>query len=503
MNGGTLQTMGFFNGSGNNTNTFINFNGGAIKAGNTDNANFIHDLGGVYSYGSGGTFDNNGRSITIPQAILAPSGSGVSTISLSSGGSGYSTPPQVIINGDGSGATGYATISNGVVTGIVVTNPGNNYNSASVTLVSDTSATPAVVNTASLTTNVAGGMTFVGAGTTSLTGNNTYGGATTVRAGTLQLTGSGAINGSSTITINGSGAKLLQNSSTAITSPIVVTRGTLDGTTSVANVSVGSLGVITHGNGSTGSLSASNLSLVAGATAALNIPGGTSTTSFGIGVSNALSTDSNGLGSITLNINAPLGSLSQPLYELIQYGSFVGSVSDFKLGTVSGLSARQQGVIVNDTTDNAIALQVTGLAANLLWQGASSGTWATGSTNNWFNTGTSATDNFFTGDSVTLDDSATGTTTINVSASGVAPGGVTFNNSSKTYTFNGGSITGSGSLAVNGGGVVVFNQTNTYTGGTSINSGTLQVGSGGVTALWPAALRSTTTPRWFSIAATR
>ena len=51
-------------------------------------------------------------------------------ISLTSGGSGYATPPAVtIIGGGGSGATATATISAGVVTGITLTSAGTGYTS--------------------------------------------------------------------------------------------------------------------------------------------------------------------------------------------------------------------------------------------------------------------------------------------------------------------------------------------------------------------------------------
>jgi autotransporter-associated beta strand protein len=95
--------------------------------------------------------------------------------------------------GTGTGATGYAVVSGGVVTGITVTSPGTGY------LLGETltatffgaAATPATAVTdipvaANVTT---GGMTFQGSGTTSLTGVNTYLGTTTVAGGVLAVTG--------------------------------------------------------------------------------------------------------------------------------------------------------------------------------------------------------------------------------------------------------------------------------------------------------------------------
>ncbi len=59
-------------------------------------------------------------------AGMGPSGE-VTAITITSGGSGYTTPPLVTITGDGTGATAEATVWNGDVNGIHITNPGQNY----------------------------------------------------------------------------------------------------------------------------------------------------------------------------------------------------------------------------------------------------------------------------------------------------------------------------------------------------------------------------------------
>lgn len=65
-------------------------------------------------------------------------------IELTSGGSGYTSVPIVLISGgQGTGATAMATIADGVVTNVVVTNPGNGYivgDQPSVTFVGGTSS---------------------------------------------------------------------------------------------------------------------------------------------------------------------------------------------------------------------------------------------------------------------------------------------------------------------------------------------------------------------------
>lgn len=208
--------------------TFVNFNGGTLQAAATNfGASFLSsaNIAAVTVYSAGGTIDNNGTSITVGNALLAPAGDGVSSIPVSSAGSGYIGAPAVsITGGGGTGATAYATISNGQLSGIVITSPGTGYTSApTVTLLGGGTSTPATLGNAVLNSgNISGGMNFVGSGTTILSGANTYTGSTAISAGTLEvdgslgntavavapgatLSGKGAINnaGSNAITING------------------------------------------------------------------------------------------------------------------------------------------------------------------------------------------------------------------------------------------------------------------------------------------------------------
>jgi hypothetical protein len=63
----------------------------------------------------------------------------LSSINLLSGGSDYTTPVVLITGGGGSGATATARVSNGVIIGIVVTNPGSGYSSAPTVIIRDPS----------------------------------------------------------------------------------------------------------------------------------------------------------------------------------------------------------------------------------------------------------------------------------------------------------------------------------------------------------------------------
>jgi Bacterial Ig domain/IPT/TIG domain len=61
------------------------------------------------------------------------SGGPVTSIAVTNGGTGYTAPPVVQINGSGSGATAAATVTGGLVTSIQITNAGDGYSSAAGT----------------------------------------------------------------------------------------------------------------------------------------------------------------------------------------------------------------------------------------------------------------------------------------------------------------------------------------------------------------------------------
>jgi autotransporter-associated beta strand protein len=90
--------------------------------------------------------------------------------------------------------------------------------------------------------------------------------------------------------------------------------------------------------------------------------------------------------------------------------------------------------------------------------------------------GGTATD-FLAGDIVLFNDSAVGTTSVNISDASVGTTSVTFNNSSKSYSISstGGFGISSGYLAKSGSGSLTINTANTYAGGTTLNAGTLNV----------------------------
>src|SRR4029450_4509838 len=80
-------------------------------------------------------------------------------------------------------------------------------------------------------------------------------------------------------------------------------------------------------------------------------------------------------------------------------------------------------------------------------------------------------------------------TTVDISDANVAPGGVTFNNSTHDYTISSTAGFGisSGVMTKNGSGAVTITTANTYAGGTTLNAGKLNrnnasaIGTGALT----------------------
>jgi len=94
--------------------------------------NYINKL---FSFPEARINDVNGveRNVLFEEILDAPTG--INSIEVVNGGTSYSTAPQVIISGDGTGATARALVANGRVFRIEVINKGSDYTKATVSLV--------------------------------------------------------------------------------------------------------------------------------------------------------------------------------------------------------------------------------------------------------------------------------------------------------------------------------------------------------------------------------
>jgi autotransporter-associated beta strand protein len=186
------------------TDSVLNLHGGTIIArestdGEIDNTTFMAGFQHAYLYSEGVTFTvENGHSALIKQVIEDPTGYGVTgdAITIANGGSGYISPPLVTIAGGsaGTGATGYATINSaGVVTGIVITNPGTGYALNDATPITVTfegghgTGAEATIDASQLAALTGGTLTKDGPGELTLSGADTYSGDTVVNNGTLNV----------------------------------------------------------------------------------------------------------------------------------------------------------------------------------------------------------------------------------------------------------------------------------------------------------------------------
>ena len=224
---------------------------------------------------------------------------------------------------------------------------------------------------------------------------------------------------------------------------------------------------------------------------ALNYDLGSATT-VGSGVSDLLAVSGNlrlladgaaGGGQFQLNVTPTGGTLATTPYTLMTAGNTTGSnatAADFTVALVTA-----DGTPINSRQDDAATVSVGANAVTVTfspaqtfnWTGATNGTWDVGTTNNW-----SSTDQkFFDLDKVTFPN-GTGQTTVDV-AGPVAPGSMTFTNTTDTYTFTGGAIEGNGPVTLNAGAKVVLATANTNLGGNvSLGSGAvLQQGDGSST----------------------
>ena len=213
LNGGTLLTNSIaataanISGSAN-----VNFNGGTLKASGTNTAFLSGNLTNAYVNAGGAVIDTNGFNITFTEGLSAPTGDGLSGLTLGSAGSGYIGAPLVeITGGGGTGATGYAVVdldpasgTFGQVTGVVLTNPGVGYTSSPTINLLGGGGSGAGVSASGLVANTSGGLTKLGTGTLTLSADSTYSGGTIINAGSVQANAANAM-GTGVVTVNGTG----------------------------------------------------------------------------------------------------------------------------------------------------------------------------------------------------------------------------------------------------------------------------------------------------------
>ena len=432
---------------------------------------------------------------------------GVTAAGLTASGTGFIRAPVVTVSGGGgTGATASATIdTSGNLTGIVITNPGVGYTSAPTFTLSGggSSISGSVTGTATLVDNTLsnGGLTKQGPGRLTINAVQGYTGPTTVTAGTLLLGASGNITTSGAVNIFGVGAKFVQGSSTALVPTVTVTNGTLDGTGTVNNAVVpdGTGGTVSNGSNGivnvASPLTITTLTLNGAGTLNPVTSGAVVNTTASALVLGTLNTNTtNHSATITISPVNTSGGWTNGTYHLASYSTLNTNTvlfnSAFTLN-LTGLGGRQTKALTNPA--GFIDLVIGGDRA--VWSGALAlappGNWTVtpqASPKNWVLSSTLAqTDYEVTagqGDAVLFDDTATGTTQVNIADATVSPALITVNNTLKPYVISstsGGVIAGSGGIIDTGSGSLTLNTANTFSGGVAMNGGgTLNIGIGTV-----------------------
>ena len=467
LNGGVLNTAGFTVGG---STSVINFNGGTLQANSGTTAFFTTSLKNATLYSGGGTIDTNGQNITFNQVLQGAGGkTGVNSIPLASGGSGYIGAPVVsITGGGGTGASAIATLnSSGQVSAITITSSGTGYTSApTITLVGG-GGTGASLGSITTGTNAAdGGLTKIGTGTLTLSAANTYTGATTVSAGTLDLANALALQNStlttsssggattfdSTVTGNaftigglaGSGNLALANNATT-PAAIALTAGGNNATTTYSGVLSGSGSLTKTGTG-TLTLSGYNTytggTTVSGGTLALNAGGGTGTVQ----------------GVVTVGAGA---RLNLGVADAIGYGTGT-SVTTINVngGTVTSTAGNCEGFLTSFNLTGGTVAAGSQFRFNV-----------NAATPPTISSSASATTSTFAAAIDDVENSSTAASlAVNV-ASGFTTGGTDLTIS--------GVISDNGGLTKNGSGNLNLTAQNTFTGPVNVTAGTLNVGIGG------------------------
>jgi fibronectin-binding autotransporter adhesin len=450
----------------------------------TANRNTMDFATGTLSFGSmtgTGIFQSNGagaKTISVGALNLSDTFSGQiangsGTVSVNKVGTGTWTlsgansfTGETVVTGGtlqiGNGTTGSIAAGSAITVGASGTLALNLAASTFSNAITNEGAVSAISNNAiTLSGGISGAGSLLksGAGTLTLSGFNPYTGPTTISAGKLNVLFSGSIE-SSAVTLGAA---------------------TLGGNGFVGGVTANNAGaIISNGNSNTDTLTLSSLTF--SAAGALNLNKLNDTFTPAVIVTNTLAIGSG----FTVNLSTAPSWITGETYNLIGYGSLSGTASNIVKGAVPGLGARQIATIGNTgPTDGYITLSITGDTP--VWTGLQSNAWTTadvGGAYNWELLGNGTNTNFVTNDQVIFDDTAGGTTNVNIPAANVQVASVVFNNNDKDYTL---SSTGgfgiadgasSASLAKSGYGSLTLKTLNSFTGAVVITDGTLQLGDG-------------------------
>lgn len=303
-----------------------------------------------------------------------------------------------------------------------------------------------------------GAVTIGSAAGNTIVGNSVTGGTLALASGTISSSATIGGGGENENNLNlvkfGSGTLNLGGTHT-YTGTTLVTNGTLNLSGTIASSITVSNGATLTGEGST--------------TGSLTFGPGTSALTFDPATPESLTVaGSVNASGATVYVNPTAGSGVNVVVLQTTGGTISGTPGvNFVVPGGRGTLSIQGGT----------KLVFTGSGAPLVWKGnqVNATNWDMQVTTNWSNNG--SPDRFFSGDSVTFNDTAS-SFKVTVTNASVSPGGTTFSNNANAYTLNGGSIGGAGSFTKSGTNTVtVLSSGHAFSGGLTVKAGTLNLWS--------------------------
>lgn len=185
-------------------------------------------------------------------------------------------------------------------------------------------------------------LTKSGPGSQRLTGVSTYTGTTFVNAGRLEIAGSGNLANTAGVVINGSGAELKWNSSTALSRPITFTQGTISGTGAIGvAVTVATNDILSPGNSPGSQAYTAGLTWSPGGTYQweINDATGAASTNWDILNVSGGALDLSGLSSVNtfvLDLTTLTGTVAGPMANYVDGQSYTFSLASYDSLTLPG-----------------------------------------------------------------------------------------------------------------------------------------------------------------------
>jgi len=354
------------------------------------------------------------------------------------------------------------------------------------------------------------GLTKVGAGTMTLLGTNTYTGPNNINAGKLVTTTASQAKGNYTVA----------NGATLSVSNVTTSSASISNLTLAAGSTLELMDITST---TTPLLAANNVTVNGSCTVKISLPGGIALGTYPLasytgtfsgnftnlqlqlpaGISGTLVSNASQIAVSITVIPVPMaptdlvatsrGTQIELDWSAANYAtgyniwrSLVSGSGYTLVGNTTNTTFMDSGLAINQTyyyvltATNSFGSSAYSPEANattqpaLKWTGAANVNWDKATTN-WAVNGLPSV--YQDDASVWFDDTALSNVAINVSAT-MSPAIMVVSNSSKSYSFNGNDISGTGSLLKLGNGTVTFNVANTYSGGTTLINGMIVVGNG-------------------------